>query len=101
MIDSNLPHDRLRVRVHGCLLVAQPYAGTHRAGKPLIVDLDKGAATTSPAKLTTSYLVVRVETLSSVGLFVCARPRAATDMAGSHCSTLAPIHVRLLNLPKE
>lgn len=56
MIDLNLPHDHLRVRVHGSLLAAQPYAGTQRAGKPLIMDLDKGTATTTNEKLIMFHL---------------------------------------------
>jgi hypothetical protein len=43
MTDTKLPHSLLRIRLHGSILVAQPYSGIIRYGKPLVVDLESGA----------------------------------------------------------
>lgn len=45
MIDVNIPHEQLRVRVHGGFFVAQPYAGEQRCGEPLIINMDTGMLT--------------------------------------------------------
>ena len=42
MIDDKLPFEQLRVRVHGTIFVAQPYSGTQRFGRPLLIDLQSG-----------------------------------------------------------
>lgn len=41
--DPLLPHDYLRIRVHGPILVAQPYKGKYCSGVCLLIDLLRGA----------------------------------------------------------
>jgi hypothetical protein len=47
--DPLLPHDYLRVRVHGSVLIAQPYRMKYCSGLCLLIDLLRGVLSKSSA----------------------------------------------------